>query len=250
MKINRILENRSFSPKGDPYKLFERRFIDAFFLEREIKNMKIGKREKYQSRIQFVVFLVSCLESFLEEIFRRSFEKGFFKLKDLKNEKEIKGIKANLDEISEINKHKIKLSEILAEEMNFQNINDIISLCELLKVSKNYKKISLRRREIEFSKLDVLKNPSKKMSKENEKKLTKFVMDEVGRGSALPKNDKAFIRIVYVLKKMILLRNKIVHKNMIIKMKSWETLVYAVVSLQIAYLISESYKIELKKVKK
>ena len=65
MKINRILESRLYSTRGDIYKIFEKKVFNSFYLERSIFARKMGKREQYQSRVEHIVFLVSFLEYFL-----------------------------------------------------------------------------------------------------------------------------------------------------------------------------------------
>src|SRR3989344_8601906 len=89
MRIERILENRIFSRKKDPYKNFEKKVVDSLYLERKIMMMKFRKREQYQSRIQLIVFLVSCLEYFLEEIFKKSIDEGIIPIEKLKMQKSL-----------------------------------------------------------------------------------------------------------------------------------------------------------------
>jgi len=247
MRLNRILENRNFSGKKDSYKTFEKKIVDAFYLERKIMMMKFGKREQYQSRIQLIVFLVSCLEYFLEEIFKESFEKGIIVLEDLKKEKKLGSVKADLKELAEINKNKIKLSEILAEEMNFQNIRDIVLLCDLLKIGKNFKKISSQKKKGKLSQLKgKVPNLTQKHAPNIEKKLTKFIIENFGADFALPKDQEKIIRMVNTVNKMIFLRHKIVHKAHQIKIDNWESWAYTLVTVQLAFFVNECYKIELK----
>jgi hypothetical protein len=254
MRLNRILENRIFSIRGDIYKTFEKKIVDSFYLERKIMMMKFGKRELSQSRVQHVVFLVSCLEYFLEEIFKLSFDKGLFSLQDINKSKSknLNSIKMNLDELKKINDNKIKLSEILAEEMNFQNINDIVLLCDLLKIEKNFRKISSQKRK---TKLPVFKGKMpplrKDISSTAEKTIAKFVVENFGNNFALPKDQEKLIRTINTVHKMISLRHKIVHKGHVVKIDNWESFAYTMVTVQLAFFVSECYKIELKrKIKK
>lgn len=250
MKINRILENRIFSVKRDLYKTFERKIVEAFYLERKIMMMKFGKKEQYQSRIQLVVFLVSCLEYFLQEIFKLSIDKNIFSIAELKKVKNINSVKANIEELYKIDCNKIKISEILVEEMNFQNMKDIVLLCDLLKIGKNFKKIPKQAGE-RFPKLKGnIANLTKKHSPNIEKKMTKFIINNFGANFALPKNQEKLIRMVNTIKKMISLRHKIVHKAHQIKIDNWESFAYTMATVQLAFFVNECYKVELRNSKK
>ncbi len=248
MKIDRILKNRDFSGKKDLYKTFEKKIVDAFYLERKIMMMKFGKREQYQSRIQLIVFLVSCLEYFLEEIFKESLDKGIITLEDLKKEKKLGSVKANLEELEEINKNKIKLSEILAEEMNFQNIRDIVLLCDLLKIGKNFNKISSQKKKERLAQFKgKIPNLAEKHAPNIEKRFTKFIVKNFGADFALPKDQEKIIRMINTVSKMIFLRHKIAHKAHSIKIDNWESLTYTMATVQLAFFVNECYKIEIKK---
>ena len=246
MKINRILENRNFSAKGNLYKIFEKKIVDAFYLERKIMMMKFGKKEQYQSRIQLIVFLVSCLEYFLQEIFKLAIDKNIISIEELKKSKNFNSIKANIDELQKISNNKIKISEILVEEMKFQNIKDIVLLCDLLKIGKNFNNLSKQ----ESNGLSELKgkipNPIKKHSPNIEKKMTKFIIENFGTNFALPKDQEKLIRMVNTVNKMISLRHKIVHKAHQIKIDNWESWAYTMATVQLAFFVNECYKIELK----
>ncbi len=250
MQIKKILENRDFSVKKDPYQVFEKKIVNSFYLERKIMMMKFGKKEQYQSRIQLVVYLVSCLEYFLQEIFKLSIENGMIPLGKLKEVKNLKSVKANVDELQEIKKNNIKLSEILVEEMNFQNIKDIILLCDLLKIVKNFKNLPRQKKNNELLKLKGdLPNPRKKHSPNIEKQMTKFIINNFGADFALPKDQEKLIRTVNTVYKMILLRHKIVHKAHLVKIDNWESFAYTMTTVQLAFIVNECYKIELRKIK-
>lgn len=250
MKINRILENRIFSAKTDPYKIFERNVVDALYLERKIMMMKFGKKEQYQSRRQLIVFLVSCLEYFLGEVFKKSFDKGIIILEGLKKEKRLSQIKTNLEELEDITKSKIRISEILVEEMNFQNIKDIVLFCDLLKIGKNFKKISSSKKKSKISQLrGNIPDITKKHSPNIEKKMTKFIIENFGADFALPKDQEKVIRMVNTINKMISLRHKIIHKSHYVKIDNWESLAYTMATVQLAFFVNECYKTELKRLK-
>src|SRR3989344_7261638 len=243
MRIERILENRIFSRKKDPYKNFEKKVVDSLYLERKIMMMKFRKREQYQSRIQLIVFLVSCLEYFLEEIFKKSIDEGIIPIEKLKNAKKLNAVKANLKELEEISKNKVKISEILAEEMNFQNIKEITLLCDLLKIGKNYRNISAKKDKKVISQLrGQIPDPRRKHSPNIEKKMTQFIIENFGAKFALPRDQEKIVRMVNTVNKMILLRHKIVHKSHTFKVDNWESLAYTMATVQLAFFVNECYK--------
>jgi len=250
MRIKRILENRKSDKKKDLYKFFRKKIIDSFYLERKIMMMRFGKTEQYQSRMQYIVFLVSCLEYFLEELFKQAFDNGLIKVDKIYSEGILKKHKFSLIELRTIQKHKIKISEILGDEINFQNIKNIFFLGDAVKIVKNFKKISPKKENFSFPKMDSKQISSRKsLFPKKEKLLTKHILDSFGLNHMLPKDQDSFISMIYSIKRMIQLRHKIVHKVKLIKIDEWESLSYTLAVSQFAFFIYESYKIEISKIK-
>ncbi|MBU2576343.1 MAG: hypothetical protein KKF50_01340 [Nanoarchaeota archaeon] len=213
-------------------------------MEREIMIRKFSKKDQYQSRIQYIVFLVSCLEFFLEEIFKIAIDKNIISLKELRKFKKFKSLKFDLTDLEEINKNKIKLSEILAEEMNFQNIKDIIVLLKSLNLDENYKLIPPKTRNFNLLKIKRGNIPKKKTSQNIEKNVVKFIVDSFGADFALPKEEDEFIKMFNTLKRMILLRHKIIHKAQLIKLENWESWAYSMATAQFGYIVYALYKLK------
>ncbi len=244
-KKNRILENRIFAQKGDVYGKFEKKIINALYLERKIFMRKFPKIEQYQSRTQYIVFLVSCLEYFLSEMFKESINKKVINFEAIKDFKRFKSMRFGIKDLEEINKNKIKISEILVEEMNFQNMEDILFLCDLLKLEKNFEEIISTKKDFEFPKIkNRIQDGRVKNFPKAEKELTRFILRSFGTVASIPKDMDTLIRMLNTIKKMIILRHKIVHKAHVIKIENWESLAYTMSTFQLAYLLYESYKIE------
>ena len=232
VNINRILENRNFSKRGNLLGVFEKRISDAWSLERESFKRKFSKKNQYQSRIQYIVFLVSCLEFFLEEIFKKAIDKKIISLEELHQFKKF-NTKVNLKDLERINENKIKLSEILAEKMNFQNAKDIRILLKCLDLDDNYKLIP--KKDKGFNLIGINEGDSKKaIGKKLEKNFLKWI---VGRMGEISKKDEDFLKMFGTVQKMILIRHKIIHKAQVIKIKNWESWAYSMATAQLGYVV-------------
>ncbi|HEA46599.1 MAG TPA: hypothetical protein ENH99_02350 [Candidatus Pacearchaeota archaeon] len=245
LKKEMILENRKISEKKDPYDSFEDKILRALYLERKIMMKKFGKEEQYQSRIQLIVYLVSCLENFLGEIFKKALNEGVVKFDKIAELKKINSLKFKIEDIKEIKENKIKLSEIIIVEMNFQNFRDIAWLGDALNIIRNFKIIATKKTK-KFHFPNLIK---KKSGKSFEKELTRFIIRNFGAGFILPRDDDKFARMINTVQKMIYLRHKIVHKAKLEKMDNWESLAYSMATVQLAFFINESYKLEKNKLK-
>jgi hypothetical protein len=246
MRIERILESRTLEKKNNLYKDFRNKIINSFYLERKIMMMRFGKTEQYQSRMQHIVFLVSCLESFLEELFKQAFENKLITLDKIYSEGIIKKYKIELKEIGIINKNKIKISEILADEISFQNIKNIFFLGDAVKIVQHFNTLSPPKEKFSLPKIDFKPlNSRKVILPKKEKLLTKHILDNFGLNHMLPKTEDSFISMISQIRLMIQLRHKIVHKAKLVKINEWESLTYTLAVSQFAFFIYESYKIEL-----
>jgi len=145
LKKWRILESRQIVEKKEPYRAFEDKIVRALYLERKVMMEKFGKEEQYQSRIQLVVYLVSCLENFLREIFKKALDENVIKFEEIKKLKKLNDLRFKIEDIKEIKENKIGLSEIIIEEMNFQDFRDIAWLGDVLNVPKNFEIIATKK---------------------------------------------------------------------------------------------------------
>lgn len=239
-KKKRILENKKFSDKRNIYEVFENKIVKALFLEREIMIRNFGKIEQYQARIQLIVYLVSCLEYFLGELFKKSVDKNVINLEGNKKLEKIVSLGFNERELLWIKKNKIKLSDILLEELSFQNAKDIFWFGDLLNVVKHFKEIATKKTEKIYFKELIKKKKGRNLTKS----ATKLIIRAFGTDFALPKKNKDFIKIINTLQKMIYLRHKIVHKTKNYKISNWESLAYSMATVQFAFFIYQSYLIE------
>lgn len=234
-----------FSERKDPYEVFEKKVLKAFYLERKIMIEKFGKEEQHQSRIHYIVYLVSCLEFFLEEIFKKALDEGVIDFDDVKKLKKISSLRFDIGDIQNIKEDKIRLSEIVSEEMRFQNSKDMSWLWKVLKTGKNFKLIASKK-GVKFDFPESLKENRKSVS---EKEVLKFMVKSFGRDFALPKTLDKFRRMDNTVKKMIFLRHKIVHKAHIIKIDNWESWAYTMATVQLAFFAYQSYLLEKLKLK-
>ncbi|MBI2043989.1 hypothetical protein HYT24_01345 [Candidatus Pacearchaeota archaeon] len=178
-------------------------------------------------------------------MFKESINKKVINFEAIKDFKRFKSMRFGIKDLEEINKNKIKISEILVEEMNFQNMEDILFLCDLLKLEKNFEEIISTKKDFEFPKIkNRIQDGRVKNFPKAEKELTRFILRSFGTVASIPKDMDTLIRMLNTIKKMIILRHKIVHKAHVIKIENWESLAYTMSTFQLAYLLYESYKIE------
>lgn len=137
-RIDRILENRIFKNSSPPFKVLEKRLTEALELERKILIFKFSKRLHEQAKRQFIVFLISCFESYLEEMFKLMIDKNQISIEKLLELRKLKYLKFNLEELKTIDENKIKLSEIISNEINFQNFVEIMALCSIIDFNKYF----------------------------------------------------------------------------------------------------------------
>ncbi len=239
VRIKRILEKRVIPKRGDLLKIFEKKISDAWELERECFMRKFSKKNQYQSRIQYIVFLVSCLEFFLEEIFKKAIDKKAITLKELKQFKKLKTSKFDLNDLEIINRNKIKLSEILAEEMNFQNDKDILVLLRCLNLDDNYKSIPKKSGGFD---LIAKKGDSKEIIERKMKKnIVRYIVERMGK---ISEKDEDFLKMFGTIRRMIFFRHKIVHQAQVVKIENWESWAYSMATARLGYVAYSLYNLK------
>ena len=123
VNVNRLIENREYS-NTNFYKIFKKKVTLAFELERRVEENKFSKESIMQSRRQYIVYLVSCLESYLEELFKRYVDSNLVNFEKLSKMERLKQLKFNASDLLKFKKENIKTSEIIIEYLNFQNFHE------------------------------------------------------------------------------------------------------------------------------
>ena len=137
---NRILENRKYF-ENNYYETFIKKITVAFDLERRIEENKFSKEHINQARMHYVVFLVSCLECYLGNIFKKYIDSNLIDQDKLLKIDRIKQLKFKSSDLLEFEKENIKISEIIIGSLNFQNVNGKAKpyqVKQLLKVIEKY----------------------------------------------------------------------------------------------------------------
>ncbi|MFH1972087.1 MAG: hypothetical protein ABIJ18_01275 [archaeon] len=221
VKIDRIIEDRIFKKSTPPFKVFEKRLTEALTLERQVMILKLGKRSHEYAKRQFIVFLISCFESYLQDMFALMIDKKIIKLDDILKMKKFKDMKFKLADIERIKNEKIKISEIITNEFNFQNFNEIMQLCSLIDFESHFDKL-----KSQFEKGDVgfTKKESEKAIEELYKHIAKSKSPDWNKPRFFRNFFKMVVRNLYRapihdLKKMygtiilgLSIRHKIVHQ--------------------------------------
>ena len=125
------------------YSTFKRKITLAFELERRIEENKFSKDTIRQARRQYLVYLVSCLESYLEELFKRYIDFELVDFQKLLKMKRLKQIRFNIYDLFDFNKNNIRLSEIIIAYLNFQNIDCILDFCDVIEFNKYVSKLPI-----------------------------------------------------------------------------------------------------------
>ncbi|MFH1053137.1 MAG: hypothetical protein V1740_01855 [Candidatus Woesearchaeota archaeon] len=200
---------------------------EALTLERQVMILKLGKRSHEHAKRQFIVFLISCFESYLQDMTKIMIDKEIIRMEKIMELKKIRNINLNLTDLNKIEKEKIKVSEIITNEFNFQNPKEIQTLCDLLDFERHFAKL-----KNQFEKGDV--GFTKKESEESIKDLYLYMLNSKTSDWNKPKFAHKFFRLVirnlyrapiHDLKKMfgtielgIKIRHKIVHQGSDFKM--------------------------------
>lgn len=253
-KLDKIINDRIFNYRSTPFKILEKRITEAFILERKIVISKYSKTLKNQSEKQFIVFMISCLESYLQDMFKLMIDKEIITLNQIMQIRKIKELKFNLSDLNKIQANRIKFSEIVINELNFQNFNEILFLCSLIDFEK-YSGIILKdikerdfgftKKESEESMIDFVKLNPKKSFENNKfaKAFFKFVVRNMYRGLKVDKK-----RMLGTIRFAIEIRHKIVHKAADIKIDGWFSIGLMLSIIQFASVIQEVYNIKIGKV--
>lgn len=273
-RISRIFEDRIFGNKSLPFKVLEKRLVEALELERKIMILELGKRSHELAKKQFIVFIISCFESFMKDMFKLMIDKGVIPIEKLLEIEKLRKLKFNLEELVIIKKEKIKISEIVSNEINFQNFNEILKILSLIEFDKYYKLLSPKfingdagftKEDSEKAILNLYKTINKKIS--NNPELIKYMDSKSARDFfKSSKSAKIFFtaivrnlyrapsledkdKILGTIKLGIQIRHVIVHKATDIKLphKVFHLALFLSI-LRLAAVIQEIYNIKTKKV--
>ena len=257
-KLNQVLDNRLFMNKSKPFIVFENKLIEAHELERRVQESKFSKKNKNQAKNQFIVFLVSCLESYLQDMCRLMIDKKLITLDKLLKIKKLKGLKYGLLDINTIQNEKISISEIVSNEMNFQNMKDIRTFCSLIDFDKHFvtitkdfkiKSLALPKEKAEESLHDFINTFIKQKNKSLENIKISHSLAKLTVRYMYQKMDFNKTKIFNTIDLNIQLRHKIVHKAAVLSIPNWQPLALMLGTVQFCAVIQEIYNIKSGKVK-
>ena len=267
-KFKRILGDRKFSTKSKPFDLLEKRVTEAFILERRVAMSNFSQSNKNQSDKQFIVYLVSCFESYLRDIFKLMIDQQLIPITEFMKFERLKNLKLNLLDIEKAKKEKITISEIIVNELSFQNFNEILKLCFIIDFDKYYPKlikkihygnVGFTKKESDEAMLNLKKmeiNKIEWLKKQYENKDNPFDDEEIAQSFF-----KSIVRIMYRgekpkkeelckrIKMAIKLRHKIVHRAVDIKIHPVVAINFLLDIILFSAIIQEIYNIKSGKLK-
>lgn len=145
-KLERIVDMKLTKKKSAPFRVLENNMTRAFELERKINMSKFSALSKYQARRQFVVILVSFMESYLRDITRLAIEKSAIPINKMFELDRTRKLRYTLEEVKKIREDDINLSDLVIHEINFQKYEDIMMIASLLGFEEHFESVTSRKK--------------------------------------------------------------------------------------------------------
>ena len=118
------------------YENFKKNVLNAFHLYGRVFTQKFSKEDNKLIRAMYITYLVSCLESYFRELFKEMFNKRLLNQERIFRIKKIKNLKFSFKDLIEMQDKKNSVADVLAENMNFQNINYIYEFGKAIEFNK------------------------------------------------------------------------------------------------------------------
>ncbi|MFA5174311.1 MAG: hypothetical protein WC438_03970 [Candidatus Pacearchaeota archaeon] len=246
------------SKKDSPsraYDLFKKNILNAFHLYGRVFTQKFSKDDNRLMRAMYITYLISCLESYFTGLFKEMFSKNLLNKERIFRIKRIKKLKFNFNDLQEIQSKKISVAEILAENMNFQNMKYIYEFAKAIEFNKYSQKVkqSLNKtgenQDINKSLGVISKQKNRGLDNLNvSKAINKLILEYMADDNILLKlysADKCFNTIA----QMVCLRHEVVHKAKNINIKHAEIWAYTMATFQFANMFHRIYEIKVKELK-
>src|SRR4030042_812616 len=135
MKKQKILESKKYK-SAKVYESFKNNILNAFHLYGRVFTQKFSKNDNKLIRKMYITYLVSCLEAYFTELFKEMFNRKMLNQGRIFKIKKIKQLKFNFNKLQEIKDKDISVGDILAEYMNFQNMNHIHEFAKSIEFNK------------------------------------------------------------------------------------------------------------------
>ena len=200
MKKQRILGSKK-SNGSKTYRSFKNKVINLFHLYGRVFTQRFSKNDNNLIRAMYITYLVSCLENYFAEIFKEMFDKKMLNQERIFKIKNIKQQKFNFNDLQEIQNNKISVADVLAEYMNFQNMNYIYEFAKSIEFNK-YSQIirkelgkerDSKKRDIKEVLTSVSKQKNKNLDNLNvSKAITKLIVEDMA-------DDKILLSLYQVL---------------------------------------------------
>lgn len=256
MKKQRILESKKDN-HSETYKSFKNKIINAFHLYGRVFTQKFSKSDNNLIRAMYITYLISCLENYFTELFKKMFNKKMLNQDGIFKIKKIKQLKFNFNDLQEMQDNNISVADILAEYMNFQNMNYIYEFAKSIEFNK-YSQIVRKDLKAEKNSNNenikaILTSISKQKNKSLDnlavsKAINKLIVEYMADDKILLdlySADKCFCTIA----KMVKLRHEVVHKAKDVKIEHEEIWAYTMATFQFANMFHRIYEIKLKELK-
>jgi len=251
VNVDRIIENRKYS-NSNFYTSFKKKVTLAFELERRIEENKFSKESIKQARRQYIVFLVSCLESYLEEIFKRYIDSNFVNFEKLFKMKGVKQLKLNLSDLLNFERKNVKISEVVIEYLNFQNVECIVNFCNIIEFNKYASKLkksiknNLSKDDTTQLSKDFIKIVSKQRNQSFDnlkvsKMMSKTIIEYMASDHILLELFSAQ-KCMSTISQYVQKRHRIVHKAANVDVENWEVSAFTLAIIQFSTILFKMYQ--------
>lgn len=163
----------------------------------------------------------------------------------------LKQIRFDLYDLFDFNKNNIRLSEIIIAYLNFQNINCILDLCDVIEFDKYVSKLkkSLENNFKKEKNFLVLEKFVKTVSRQTNQTLDNLIVSKATSKMIIEYMASDYMllelfsaqKCINTLTQLITKRHKIVHKAADIDIKNWEVLAYTLAVIQFSSVLFKMY---------
>jgi len=234
------------------YELFKKNIINAFHLYGRVFTQKFSKEDNKLIRAMYITYLVSCLEAYFTELFKEMFNKKLLNQERIFRIKKIKNLKFNFKDLKEIQDKKSSVTDVLVENINFQNMNYIYEFAKAIEFNKYSQLVrkTLNKKGDNKERIKILKLISKQKNKNLDnlnvsKAINKLIVEYMADDKILLdlySAEKCFGTIA----RMVSQRHLVVHKARNVKIKHEEIWAYTIGTFQFANMFNRIYEFKIK----
>ena len=215
-KLKRIISDRKWYHESAPLKVFESRLSDMLVLQDTISKFSIHESSKNEANKQYLIMLVTCFETYIREVFKILIDKDIISVSTISKIKKLKNIRFSIEDLSFIESEDIKMSELISQYINFQNLKEILEVFSLIDIDNRLDAKMKHKDDVMPSMPVKLKSMFKKSYKGIGEPLTKVegkYLNELHKNFVLHRKTFTRLNIYHEIYNLLATRHKIIHNN-------------------------------------